>query len=69
MRATTFQDAIRFMSVWPGQLMTNVSHQRGLGDASKSEIGAPDFRIVNEVPGEAAMNDATGFHDVTSIGN
>ena len=40
-----------------------------ISDVSKSEIGAPDFGIVNEVPGEAAVNDATGFHDVTSIGN
>ena len=40
-----------------------------IGYRSKSEIGATNFRIVNEFPGGAAMNDAAGFHDVTSIGN
>jgi hypothetical protein len=40
-----------------------------IGDASRSGIGTPNFEIVNEVLGEAAMNDATGFHDVTAIVN
>jgi hypothetical protein len=39
-------------------------HQNGY---SKSEVGAPDFRIVNEFSGGTAMNDAAGFHNITSI--
>jgi hypothetical protein len=39
-------------------------HQNG---CSKSEVGAPDFRIVNEFSGGTAMNDAAGFHNITSI--
>jgi hypothetical protein len=39
------------------------------GVVLESEIGATNFRIVDEFTGGAATNDATGFHDVTSIGN
>jgi len=35
----------------------------------ETEVGTPDFGVVNERLGGAAANDAAGFHDITSIGS
>ena len=40
-----------------------------LGVVLESEKGAAHFRMVDEFTGGAATNDATGFHDITSVDN
>lgn len=55
-------------SLRPNILLCRTVHSVRNG-RSKSQIGATDVRVVQEFFGRAAVNDATRFHDVTSVGN